>query len=787
MSALDLKLRRDLAAMWPQALAIALVLAAGVATLILAQGTYRSLFETREAYYERYRFADVFAGAKRAPNALIEQIGQIRGLGAVEGRVVGSAILDMPDSTEPVTAQLVSLPDTDGPHLNDLFLRRGQLPARTDRNKVVMSNAFAKGHKLEIGATIRAVMGGHERHLQVAGIADSPEFIYTIGPGELTPDDRRSAVIWMPRRALAAAFDLDGAFNSVTAKLLRGGSESEVLDQLDILLKPYGGRGAFGRKHQISHAFIDAELTQLRAMAVVMPPIFLCVAAFLIYMTLSRIIALERVQIGLFKALGYTNSTIATHYLKFALIIALTGFAIGCLGGWWLGRALTLLYGDFFKFPFLFFTKSPQPYIISWLVSLTAGGLGAAVSVFKVVQLAPAVAMQPPSPPRYRRLSGDLGQYLPKISQLSMTIVRQLIRWPFRAAFTVLGISLSIAILVGSLFVFDSVEDLIDVTFFQINRQDATITFTDPRPLSVLESVAHLPGVLVVEPERAVPVRIRNANIERRTVLIGMPGGNDLVRVLDGDRAVIRADDDGIILSTALADLLKISAGDSVQVELLEGRGHSFDVTVIGLNTSYIGIGALMSFEGLNDRILDPPLVSAVNLSFDVAEQEAFFAAVKSAPSLAGLGLQKKALANFRDTLAENITLMTTIYLLLAGLVAFGVVYNTARIRLSERGRELASLRVLGFTKAEIFWVLFGELLILVLASIPLGWFLGYGLAYSMVQGLKSELYQMPLVILPGTYATAALVVFAAGAVSAIVIRRRTNNLDLIAVLKTSE
>ncbi|VAW10231.1 ABC transporter, fused permease protein [hydrothermal vent metagenome] len=787
MTALNRKLWRDLAHIWPQALAIALVMAAGVATLILAQGAYQSLFETREAYYERYRFADVFASAKRAPQALVAEIERIPGVAAAEGRVLGSALLDMPAMMEPATAQLVSLPENGPPRLNVLFIRKGRLPNAWVRDEVAVSNAFAVAHGLELGATIKAVMGGHARQLKVVGIADSPEFIYTLGFGELMPDDRRTAILWMPRPELAAAFDLDGAFNNVTVKRLRGAGEAEIIDRLDALLKPYGGRGAYRRKDQLSNAFINSELNALRAMSVVLPPIFLAVAAFLINMTLARMIAMEREQIGLLKALGYGNAAIGWHYVKFALVIAVLGLVMGGLGGWWMGRGLTELYGDFFKFPFLYFTRSPEPYIISTIVALAATSLGAVMAVGKAVRLAPAVAMQPPAPPRYRRLAPGLVPYLPKISQLSMMIVRQLVRWPVRAALTTLGVSLSIAILLSSLFFYDAIEYMIDITFFQADRQDATIMFTEPRPLSVIQAVGALPGVMVVEPRRVVSIHIRNGNIERRTTLTGKPPRTDLSRVLDGNLTVVRPDAAGVILAAKLAEVLGVAAGDRVEIEVLEGRGHTYDLPVVDINTSYIGMGALMEFEALNALLLDGPLVSSVDISIDAAKQDRLYAAIKTVPSLSGIGLQKKALANFRATLAENINLMTTVYLVLAGLIAFGVVYNTARIRLSERGRELASLRVLGFTRSEIYWVLFGEFVILVLAAVPLGWVLGYGLAYTVIQGFDSELYQIPLVILPATYAKASLVVLAAAAVSAVLLRLRTDRLDLIAVLKTRE
>ena len=174
---------------------------------------------------------------------------------------------------------------------------------------------------MHVGATFKALLNGKKRELKVVGVALSPEFIYALGPGDLMPDDRRFAILWMSEKALAALFDLDGAFNASRLKLLPGTSEREVIKQLDDLLARYGGTGASARKDQLSHAFLDAELRQLDALRRVMPPIFLLVSAFLINITLSRMIALEREQIGLLKALGYGPLPIAAHYIKIVLAI----------------------------------------------------------------------------------------------------------------------------------------------------------------------------------------------------------------------------------------------------------------------------------------------------------------------------------------------------------------------------------------------------------------------------------------------------------------------------------
>src|SRR5262245_47497556 len=390
MHMLDRKLFRDVRRLWAQVLAIAFVIGGGVATLFMAVGSYRSLDETRTAYYERYRFADVFAGVSRAPKSLVEQVAEIPGVAAVDARISRLALLDIPNYAEPATAQVISLPDIGEPRLNRLYMRLGRTPEPGRDDEAVVNDTFAKAHGFGIGSHFSALLNGRKRDLVIVGTALSPEFIYTVGPGDLMPDDRRFAIIWMSEKALAGAYNLEGAFSSISVTLLRNASERDVVSQLDSLLDRYGGRAAYGRKDQTSHAWIDHELDMLSNMSRTLTPIFLLVSAFLVNLTLSRLVALEREQIGLLKALGYRNSSIVLHYLKFVILIVVLGVAIGSAAGTWLGVHVTQLFGDFFHFPFLVFAKNPDLYLIAAALSLVAAILGAVRALRDVVTLAPA-------------------------------------------------------------------------------------------------------------------------------------------------------------------------------------------------------------------------------------------------------------------------------------------------------------------------------------------------------------------------------------------------------------
>lgn len=784
---LDAKLLRDLRRLWAQSLAIALVLACGVATLILATGAYRSLEETRQAYYERYRFGDVFASAVRAPRSAAVLIADVPGVAAVEARVAEPVLLDIRDMPEPATGMAISLPEHGAPAVNALFLRSGRLPQPGRALEAVINENFAEAHGFEPGSTFGAILDGAKTEITVVGTALSPEYVYALGPGDMLPDDRRFGVLWMREAVLGPLFDLDGAFNSIGLRLQPGANPDAVIDAVDRILDPYGGTGAYPRKDQVSNAFLDSELTQLAAMARVIPPIFLLVSAFLINMILSRLIALEREQIGLLKALGYTGLAVAWHYLKLVILIACVGVLIGLLAGTWLGRGMTNLYAQFYSFPFLIFHRDADLYVVATVVAVGAAVVGALKAVSAVLSLPPAVAMQAPAPPVFRQFLGGLLGRLHLVSQLTVIALRQITRWPLRAALSTLGTSFAVALLVVAMFSFDSIDYLIEVLFYQSDRQDATLSFSDDRPLSVLAAAANLPGVLRVEPVREERVIIRHGHRERRLAITGKPPGADLSRVLDLGLAPVTLPETGLAVSERVAGLLEIRRGDLVEVELLEDDRRKVDVPVTDIVQSYLGLAVFMDIDALNRLAGSGPRVTSVHLDLDDARLGALYDTVKRTPAISGIALQTISRQRFEETVQTNILISTAVYVALSVIIAFGVVYNSARIQLSERARDLATLRVLGFTRMEVSQVLLTELGVIVVAAQPVGWVLGYAFAVAVVKGFESDLFRIPLVVSPATFVIASLVVVGAAVVSSLIVRRRIDRFDLVEVLKTRE
>jgi putative ABC transport system permease protein len=783
---LDRKLMRDLWLMRGQALAIALVIGSGVAMYVMYLSNFDSLGRTQRAYYERQRFAEVFASLKRAPQRLEERLAAIPGVEVVTTRVVADVTLDVPGLAEPATGRLISIPARGRPLLNDVFLRRGRWidPGRPD--EVLASEAFGVANRLQPGSRVAAVINGRRRALTIVGLALSPEYVYSIRPGELIPDDRRFGVLWMERRALASAFDMEGGFNDVALGLTPGGSSAEVIARLDRLLAPWGGLGAIPRAQQMSHWSLDNELRQLRSFGFIVPAIFLGVAAFLLNVALTRALALQRSQIAALKALGYTNRELAWHYLKWALLIALAGAAIGTGAGGWLGSGMIGIYNQYFRFPLLDYRLTPRVALGAVAVALVAAGLGAAVAVRRAVRVPPAEAMRPEPPARYRASLAErlLGA---RLTHASRMVLRNIERQPVRAGATLLGIGLATAILAVGFFFIHALDAVVAMQFGVVQRQDATVTFFEPSSARALHEVRSLPGVLQAEPLRTVPVRVRFGHRERRLAVTGLPAAPALARVVDRSGRVLRLPAEGLVVSQMLADILGVRRGDTLTLEVLEGARPVRSAVVADLVDEYFGLSIYMELGALHRLLREGESLSGAQLLIDEAARDTLYRRLKATPRVAAVNLTATALASFRDVMSQNTRLTTIMNLIFAGIIAFGVVYNAARISLSERSRELASLRVLGFTRAEISLVLLGELSVLTLLALPLGLLLGWGLGLLIVSSFDSEVFRFPLVVTPQAMAWSCLAVIAAAAISGLVVRRRLDHLNLVAVLKTPE
>lgn len=704
---LDRKLFRELRSSAGASLAIAIVIAASVAVFVMALSTLNFLHKTRQTYYDRYRFADIFASASRVPNHVRDDIAKIPGVAIVATRVVADITISVPGLNEPASGRLVSLPlqsfdlHSKAEGLNTIHLTQGRLPTWDAADEIVASEAFFIANRLTLGSSIKGLLHGRLQEMRIVGVALSPEFVFQIRPGDFLPDDRRFGVFWTSRQHVEAAFDMKGAFNDVSVRIMRGASHRAVINRIDQILEPFGGIGAYDRTEQISARFLDDEIKQLRATGLVIPVIFFSVAAFLLNVVLARRIELQREAIATLKAFGYGGTDVAWHFLKYALWIAGAGTVFGCVAGNWMAHGVCEMYSHFFRFPNFEFQPSPEVMVVASMISIASGSIGGVLAVFRVMKMQPAEAMRPPSPARYVR------------------------NW--------------------------------------IDR---------------LWKLLHLPPTVVM-----IFRRLRRRPIT--TGILGLGQQRNFYRLLNSDSSAIQLPRSGIVLADKLAEMLSVSLGDNLTIEFLEDRRQRVVVAVTGITTEFSGTNAYMDRDALHRLLQEDRRISGAFLRIDSLKSRYIYDFLQQTPRTAGVSIKAAALKSIRETIKQNQVIMQSFNTIFAAIIALGVVYNMARITMAEQQRDLATLRVIGFTQLKVSLMFLSELMILATLAIPLGWLVGTGLCYATVKGFESELYRIPLVITRENLFLSAAITLLAAIISGLFVRRSLSQINLVEVLKS--
>ena len=788
MNVLDRKLFREVVRLRGQALTIAVVVASGVACYIALQSAWRALYDSRDLYYETNRFADVFVHLERAPKSVATQIAELPGVARAYPRIVERVRLPMDDLVSPARGDLISIPPSGKAPLNGLVLRAGRRlqPGRYD--EVLINEPFADAHGLEPGDHLSAVINGKLRELLIVGHALSPEYVFAVDTGLLMPDDARFTPLWMLEDAIAAAYQMEGAFNDLAVKLEPGASKDAVLSAIDRVLEPYGGLGAQPRERQFSHSILTSEIQGIETLVIFLPGVFLGVAAFLLNVVFSRLVTLQRPQIAVLKAMGYRNTTIALHYFKMVAIIVGVGALIGLGLGVWLGKGMLAMYAEFFRLP-----EMPQRVDLTVsanaiLFSLVAGAMGASLAVRSAVLLPPAEAMRPPAPATYKTAAVERWGLTEHFSQPTLMVFREVWRRPGRTALSSLGIALALSIVILGRFGYDAYGPMMQVQFERQQREDLAVSFLTAMPERGLGYLAHVPGIEEVEGIRTTAVRMRSGHRWRDTVLVGIPQDAQLRQLFNLDFEQVPIPDEGVLLTSVLGEILDVKAGDVIDIELKEGDRGTRELIVAGLIEEGFGLQGYLAKPNLHRLLRESPRFSSALLRIDASMEGEVQSRLNDIPAIQAVSRKSDAVASFEKQTDETMNVMTFIMTLFATAIAISIVYNNARVSVSMRGRDLATLRVLGFTRGEISGILLGEQAVQIALAIPLGLLLGTLGAKAMIaEWADPELFRMPFIISNKTYAFSVMVVLASGVASALLVRRKLDRLDLIAVLKTRE
>ena len=787
MSLLDRKLLRDIAALQGQVITIAFVVAAGVAVFVASISTYDLLRSGCERFYADGRFPQVFVTLKRAPLSIVARLNEIPGVAAVEPRIVRDVIVDWPASEVPVSARMVSISRAGDEPLARLHLRRGQAPGPHDIRDAAINEGFADANGVQPGTDLRVLLNGRMQSFHITGIALSPEYVYAVKPGLPIPDDRLYAILWIDRAAAEAAFDMKGAFNDAIVSLAPGADAKPVIAELDRLLEPYGSVGAIERRDQPSNRFMQDELNQQKLMSITIPFIFFGISSFLLNVALARMVAAQREQIAALKALGFPTSRLILHYMKLVAVIVLLGSALGIVAGYAFGSAMILSYRGFFRLPVLAFELTPWSTIAGTIISFAAASLGVLTTLQSIVYMAPAVAMRPAAPLRFRQ--SWLEALLPKkvLTPRRLMMFRNVAGRPLRSALTTVGIAFAVPMVVLGLFWRDAIDQMVEVQFNLVERGNVIVTFPRPLDREIVSDLAREPGVFAVEGQRIVPVRLRAGHRTYLTSLIGLPAGSELRRPHDSDLRPIDVAPEGVTLTRRLAERLGVIRGDVITVEVMEGHRYKRDLVVSAVVDEVLGMASYMNIDTLNRLTGEGAVVSAATLYVEPSALPTLSRRFKDLPVIELVAMKAFTLTSFLEKIAGLVFVTAGVLTAFAIIIAVGVVYNSARIGLQERAWELASLRILGFTRAEVARILFGEFIAEITIGIPCGLLLSRAIVALIARVHSNESFQIPGVIQPRTYLAAAIVVVAAAFASALVVRRRIDRLDLVSVLKARD
>lgn len=785
MLALDKKLFRDLFILRGQVLAIAMVVAGGTATLIMSLSTVNSLEQMKTAFYQSHRLADVYVQLVRAPNTALHSLSDITGVIRAESRIISEGQVHIPNYDKPVRSQILSVEN--GQILNQLYLRSGQLPKGGGRNEVVVSEPFAEAHHLSLGDVIEMTVRGRKVSLTISGIALSPEFIYPIQPGAFFPDYAHFGIFWMHRSAIESVSDMKGAFNSVIFEIESSASVKQIQYEIDLNLEQWGGVGAYSRANLVSNRFLSEEISQLSVMALIFPAVFMSVAAFLLNISMTRLLATQREQIALLKAFGYGSHSLYLHYVLMVLVIVLIGNILGIWLGYELGQGLTGLYLEYYRFPEMLFGIDIKHILIALSIGLLFGTAGTIKAVVAALSISPADAMRPPLPLRFKKGFWEQLALIKNSRPVSRMIVRNLTRKTWKSFLSVLGIASACAIMMVGTFQKDAVDKMVDDQYIHARKYDLMISFMDEQGLKELSELKHISGIQRVEGILSEAIDIRSGLVEHRTTLQGIQVDSRMQFVLNQDGERLSLVDTGLVINQHLATSLSVEAGDEIEIKFLQGKKGVFTLAITQIVNEYMGTGVYMNLDAMNALLGKAWRMNTALIQVDSDRYAKVLQYLDALPQVAAVSERQASIDNFYGTMAEVFLTFTFFNSILAAVIAIGVVYNNMRIAFSERSRELASLRVLGFKRKEVAWMLIGEQFFLTLLAIPIGLSLGYGLCWLLTQNLQTDLYRVPLVLTPSTYTIAAWSIIVASILAALLINRKIYQLDMIEVLKTRE
>lgn len=792
MRVLHRKLLRDIRDAAGLLLVVVAIIGIGTGSFVGLRTSYAILTASQADYYRQYRLADFWVDLKKAPLTAVDPIAAFSGVASLQTRVVFDVILDLRDEARPITGRLISTPTHGFAHtINGLHLLRGTgFTGRSDE-EVILSDPFAEAHGLNPGDSIAMILNRKRQHFRVVGTAISPEYVYMVrGTGDLIPNPESFGVLYIPEQYAREAFDFDNACNQIVGRLVPGKQQQlpALFDRIERRLDPYGVIATTPRSLQASNRFLSDEIRGLGASAAIMPAIFLGVAALILNVLMTRLVERQRTVVGTLKALGHGNPAVVRHFLAFGVIVGLAGGLVGALIGNALATAMVEMYKGFFQFPSFLRHTYPGLLLTGVGISMVFAVGGSLKGARAALRLHPAEAMRQRPPERGGAIVLERLTWLWKrLGFRTQLALRNVFRNRGRTLTGVVSCALAAAIVFCSLALYDGMRYLIDFQFDHVMRSDVDLALRDETSRRSFYEARMLPAVRYVEPTFGLACQLRHGAHARRMGVIGLPRPHRLTVPVDADAQPIEIPLAGLVLTSKLAELLEVRVGDTLELTPIRGRRDTYDVPVAAVAKTYIGVGAYADLHYLSELVGEAAAINGLQMRVDPAHQADLFRAVKGLPNVQAITINAEARANLEDTFVRTSVVSLGLLILFAGMMAFGAILNASMVEISDRLREVSTLRVIGYDPSAVAAIFLRQNVIVCLLGMVAAIPLSYAMLHGAALGYDSELFRMPVIIHARSVIGAAALMSLFIIVSQVFVYRRIRRLDWLEGVKVKE
>jgi len=770
-----------------QFIAAAAVIFAGITMFSASYMSYQNLKNSVTRYYEQYSFLDYYAELQGISPEGVKAVKAFKGVKDAIGRVSADVGADM-GKNKRITVRLVSLPDYGQPAINKLVFRSGGYFNDTDQNSCLVSRKFADFYRLRKGSKLKAIINLKIHEFNVDGVVDSPEFIYAMkSPAEVSPSPEKFGIVYIKESAAKSILGSGGMYNQVHVIFEKNTDKKAITDELEDMLQPYGYISGTERKDQQSNAMVDNEISELEKMAIMFPALFLTVAATIIYIMQRRIISNQRVLIGIMKAIGYTDKRILWHYILYSILIAFTGSIPAVLAGLLVGVKFTGLYNQIFSIPVMEIKIYWDILVIGVFISIGFCLLAGYNSAKRVLSICPADAMRSESPKSGRRIFLESVGFIWNRLHFGWKMsIRNVFRSRTRTLFTIVGMMATIMFFMVSLFFMDSIKYILNQSFFVFQKQDYKVIFSRPTPYYDAYELKSLAGIQRAEPLSEIPIEIEKDWKTEGSLAVGLIKENSFYHLADDRSLPVRVPDSGMLMAHTIAEKLEIEPGDTVKVKLYLGKVLEKDVRIAGIVKQYAGFSCYMNMKELGELAEEGVFTTGALISVKAGKEEEVIDKLYEMPGIETVEARVDGYYDFMQFLDLMYTFVG--FMIFFGTVmGFAIVFNTTVINIMERRRELASLKVLGYTGREVESTILRENMMNGIISLLPGIVFGRFMCNILAGMFSNELFAMEVIISTKTYIITCSSVFIFAILAQYANKRNISGLDMVEVLKDRE